>query len=89
MKDSSIPKFYEKSKKERLNIVKNFSSLSDEEIELIERLTPLEPLAFKALEQGLKDQDFRFVQLYYNYYAGKPRETKDITINEDQPLFID
>ena len=60
-----------------------------EEIELIERLTPLEPLAFKALEQGLKDQDFRFVQLYYNYYAGKPRETKDITINEDQPLFID
>ena len=60
-----------------------------EEIELIERLTPLEPLAFKALEQGLKDQDFRYVQLYYNYYAGKPRETKDITINEDQPLFID
>ena len=60
-----------------------------EEIELIEKLKPLEPLAFKALEQGLKDQDFRFVQLYYNYYAGKPRETKDITINEDQPLFID
>jgi|TARA_R110002124_G_scaffold219172_1_gene385084 hypothetical protein len=60
-----------------------------EEIELIERLTPLEPLAFQALEQGLKDQDFRYVQLYYNYYAGKPRETKDITINEDQPLFID
>ena len=60
-----------------------------EEKELIERLTPLEPLAFQALEQGLKDQDFRYVQLYYNYYAGKPRETKDITINEDQPLFID
>jgi len=60
-----------------------------EEIELIERLSPLEPIAFQALEQGLKDQDFRFVQLYYNYYAGKPRETKDITINEDLPLFID
>ena len=60
-----------------------------EEVQLIEKLTPLEPLAFKALEQGLKDQDFRFVQLYYNYYAGKPRETKDITINEDMPLFID
>jgi hypothetical protein len=27
--------------------------------------------------------------LFYNYYAGKPRETKDITINEDLPLFID
>ena len=60
-----------------------------EEIELIEKLKPLEPLAYEALKQGLKDQDFRFVQLYYNYYAGKPRETKDITINEDQPLFID
>jgi len=38
MKDSSISKFFEKSKKERLNIVKNFSSLSDEEIELIENI---------------------------------------------------
>ena len=60
-----------------------------EEIELIEKLTPLEPLAFAALEQGLKDRDFKYVQLYYNYYAGKPKETKDITINEDQPLLID
>ncbi len=38
MKDSSISKFFEKSKKERLNIVKKFSSLSDEEIELIENI---------------------------------------------------
>ncbi len=38
MKDSSISKFFEKSKKERLNIVKNFSSLSDEEIKLIENI---------------------------------------------------
>ena len=35
-----------------------------EEIELIERLSPLEPIAFQALEQGLRDQDFRFVQLH-------------------------
>jgi hypothetical protein len=60
-----------------------------EEVQLIEKLTPLEPLAFDALEQGLKDKDFRYVQLYYNYYAGKPKETKDISINEDKPLFID
>ncbi len=60
-----------------------------DEVQLIEKLTPLEPLAFDALEQGLKDKDFRYVQLYYNYYAGKPRETKDISINEDTPLFID
>jgi hydroxymethylglutaryl-CoA reductase len=36
MKDSSISKFFEKSRKERLDIVKSFSSLSDEEIKLLE-----------------------------------------------------
>lgn len=59
------------------------------EVELIEKLTPLEPLAYEALMQGLKQGDFKYVQLFYNYYAGKPRETKDITINEDLPLFVD
>jgi len=60
-----------------------------EEVALIEKLTPLEPLAFEALTKGLKSGDFKYVQLFYNYYAGKPRETKDITINEDLPLFVD
>jgi hypothetical protein len=60
-----------------------------EEIALIEKLTPLEPLAHAALLKGLENGDFKYVQLFYNYYAGKPRETKDITINEDLPLFID
>tara|TARA_R100001015_G_C4518671_1_gene88275 strand:- start:216 stop:455 length:240 start_codon:yes stop_codon:yes gene_type:complete len=60
-----------------------------EEVALIEKLGPLEPLAFTALEEGLKKKDFKFVQLFYNYYAGKPRETKDINISEDLPLFVD
>jgi hypothetical protein len=60
-----------------------------EEIQLIEKLRPLEDLAFTALKEGLEKKDFKFVQLYYNYFAGKPKETKDITINEDVPLFID
>lgn len=60
-----------------------------EEVALIEKLTPLEPLAFAALMKGLEKADFKFVQLFYNYYAGKPRETKDITINEDLPLFME
>ena len=58
-----------------------------EEVALIEKLSPLEPLAFDALEKGLERGDFKFVQLFYNYYAGKPRETKDITLNSEQPLF--
>ena len=60
-----------------------------EEVALIEKLTPLEPLAFAALMKGLEAGDFKYVQLFYNYYAGKPRETKDITINEDVPLFME
>jgi len=60
-----------------------------EELNLIEKLTPLEPLAFEALEAGLKKGDYKYVQLFYNYYAGRHKETKDIHINEDLPIFID
>jgi len=60
-----------------------------EEINLIEKLSPLEDAAYKALKEGVEKGDFKYVQLFYNYYAGKPRETKDININEDVPLFVD
>jgi len=59
-----------------------------DELQLIEKLTPLEPLAYAALMKGLEEADFKYVQLFYNYYAGKPRETKDISINEDLPIFL-
>lgn len=58
-----------------------------EEVKLIEKLGALEPLAFMALEKGLENGDFKFTQLFYNYYAGKPRETKDITVTSEQPIF--
>ena len=60
-----------------------------DEVSLIEKLSPLEDIAFNALKAGVEKGDFKYVQLFYNYYAGKPRETKDITINEDLPLFIE
>ena len=60
-----------------------------DEINLIEKLSPLEDAAYQALKKGVESGDFKYVQLFYNYYAGKPKETKDITINEDTPLFID
>lgn len=58
-----------------------------DEVKLIERLGPLEDKAFKALEKGIESGDFKYVQLFYHYYAGKPKETKDITLNTEQPLF--
>ncbi len=36
MPDSSISKFFEKSRKERLDVIKNFANLTDDEIKLLE-----------------------------------------------------
>jgi hypothetical protein len=58
-----------------------------QEVQLLEKLGALEPLAFLALEKGLEKGDFKFTQLFYNYYAGKPRETKEITVTNEQPIF--
>lgn len=60
-----------------------------EEIKLVERLTPLEDDALAAMAEGVKSGDIKWVTLYLNYYLGKPKETKDITVNEDLPLFIE
>ena len=60
-----------------------------EEIKLVERLSPLEDAALDALKKGVESGELKWIQLYLNYYLGKPRETKDITINEDLPLFME
>jgi len=60
-----------------------------EEIKLIEKLSPLDNLAMDALKKGLEKGNFQFVQLYFHYCHGKPTETKDITLNQELPLFID
>ena len=61
---------------------------SDEQA-LIEKLSPLEPLAFKALKEGLSDGSNWAVKLYFEYKFGKPKETKDLNIFTEQPLFPD
>lgn len=60
----------------------------DEEIKLVERLSPLEDDALRALADGVKSGDIKWITLYLNYYLGKPRETRDINVNEDLPLFL-
>tara|TARA_B110000285_G_scaffold203670_1_gene239994 strand:+ start:21874 stop:22122 length:249 start_codon:yes stop_codon:yes gene_type:complete len=60
-----------------------------EEIKLVERLTPLEDDALKALTAGVKSGEIAWIKLYLEHYVGRPRERKDITINEDVPLFVD
>lgn len=60
-----------------------------EEIELIERLSPLDDSAFEALKEGIKNKDFRYVKMFYEYRYGKPKETKDISIDQDVPFIIE
>ena len=56
----------------------------DKQIELIEKLTPLEPEALEQLTKGVKDGDFRYVKLYFEYRWGKAKETKDIKVEVDK-----
>ena len=58
-----------------------------DEIKLIEELSPLEPAAFKALKKGLERGEFKYVQLFMNYYYGKPKQIQELTIQEEPQLF--
>lgn len=60
-----------------------------DEIQLIERLSPLDDTAFEVLKDGLKNKDYRFLKLFYEYRYGKPRETKDINVDQDVPFIIE
>ena len=55
----------------------------DKQIELIEKLTPLEPTALEKLKEGVDNGDFRFIKLYFEYRWGKAKETKDIKLEVD------
>lgn len=50
-----------------------------EEQKLIEKLTPLEPLAFEQLEKSMKSGQSWAIQMYFNYMYGKPKERIDHT----------
>lgn len=50
-----------------------------EELELIEKLKPLEPLAFTALQAGLEGGEVAFLKLYFEYMYGKPKQQLDVT----------
>lgn len=48
-----------------------------DEVALIEKLTPLDEIAYKALEQGVREGNFPFIKLFMEYRFGKPKETID------------
>ena len=59
---------------------------ADEQL-LIEKLKPLEPLAFAALKHALELEHNWAVKMYFEYVYGKPRETKDVNITSERPIF--
>tara|TARA_A100001011_G_scaffold3946_1_gene4532 strand:- start:163 stop:426 length:264 start_codon:yes stop_codon:yes gene_type:complete len=59
----------------------------NDEIKLIEQLTPLEPEAYSALKAGLERGEFKYVQLFFNYYYGKPKQITELQVDEEMPLF--
>lgn len=64
-----------------------------EEQKLIEKLTPLAPVAHAALNSALEDNQPWAVKLFFEYFYGKPRQQVDVTtggetINALQPLAI-
>ena len=59
----------------------------NDEIKLIEQLTPLEPEAYSALKAGLQRGEFKYVQLFFNYYYGKPKQITEIQLEEEMPIF--
>ena len=58
-----------------------------EEQKLIEKLTPLAPKAYKALETSLKDGQGWAVKLFFEYMYGKPKQQiEQTTINLEKEV---
>ncbi len=57
-------------------------SKADEQ-KLVEKLSPLEDSAFKALKDAIKEGHSWAVKMYFDYKFGKPTETKNINLDVD------
>lgn len=58
-----------------------------EEQKLIEKLTPMEPEAHRALLTALKNEQSWAVRIYFEYMYGKPMQQIDANITHENPIF--
>lgn len=58
-------------------------STKSEQLKLIEKLSPIEPEAHEALAQGVKDGNFNYVKLFFEYMYGKATDKKEISLTDD------
>ena len=61
----------------------------DKDLAIIEKLSKHidKDEAILKLKALIDEGNFKAIQLYMAYMYGKPKETKDVTINTEQPLF--
>ena len=57
-----------------------------DEQKLIEKLSPLEDKAYKALSNAIADEQNWAVKLWFEYMYGKPKETVKMTVQEETPI---
>lgn len=60
-----------------------------DEVQLIERLSPMDDEAFEKLREGVSAGDFQFIKLFMEYRYGKPKQQIEQNINTNQPIIID
>ena len=60
-----------------------------DEQKLIEKLSPLEDVAYNALERALKGDEGWAVKLFMEYRYGRPQQKLEVKTIAEQPLFPD
>ena len=57
-----------------------------EEQRLIEKLTPLEKDAFRALKEGIADDQSWAIKMFFEYMYGKAKDRKEIDFPNGVPM---
>lgn len=55
-----------------------------DELQLIEKLSPLDDTAFSELHKGVKAGDFQFIKLFMEYRFGKPKQVMDLNAKVEE-----
>ena len=55
-----------------------------DEVAMIEKLSPLDDLAFEKLRKGIEENKFQYLKLYMSYRYGRPKEVKEIDLTTKQ-----
>ena len=55
-----------------------------EELAMIEKLSPLDELAFEKLQQGIQQNKFQYLKLFMSYRWGRPKEVKEVDLTTRQ-----